>query len=242
MTSKTHDDALNKLSAAEKSAVTKQIKTEIEKEVAERLAKETIDGLMTQLYDLEERMEELKDAMAEEDHTLIAIPHPTKKHLGKEKLVVEYEKWTDEGKAAKAEYEQLEKDHIKLLDTDIIATLRSTPWEHDDRLSGSVNGEGWTLVLGNKSSDGGTMRHPIKFKHLVSTLPDAQGSEQCGVYTYRKERNQVTQKWSMVPIVKPVIMDSRPAKKGEVAKSKAQGKRDYKRLKEEIRNRRSREI
>lgn len=231
---------LESLTPEQTAAVEEQVRERIEKEVEERVARETIEGLMSKVYDIEESMEDLKMEMAKEDHTPFEIPHPTKAAIGKTKMVIKYKAWSKEGQKAKKEYEELERKHTKLLETSLIGTLRNTPWDHFDFINGSVNGDGWILYLGNKSADGkSTLRGVFKLKHYMSTIKDSMGNEQCGVYTHRKERDTKTNEWTMSPYVKPVIIDARPAKPGEVEKAKEYGKRDYARLKAELRGKRS---
>jgi len=125
----------------------------------------------------------------------------------------------------------------RLMETELVATLRSTPWDHFDFLNGSVNNDPWILVLGSKSSDKkGTCRGVIKLKHYLSLQPDTQGREQAGVHTWRPEQNEHGKK-VMVPNVKPVIVEARPALPGEVAEAKRRGKQQFARLNGERRKR-----
>lgn len=217
---------IEKLDPQAKEALLAQAKDELRKELQEELEATTMDGLLNKLYDIEEKMEDYKEVMAAEPQINKEIPHPTKAAMGRTVVIIDKSKWSKAGRDADNEYQKLEIAHKQLLETDLVATLRSSPWDHFDYLNGSVNGDTWLLYMYNKSPDGKTLRGIMKFKHYNSIIRDSQGNEQSGVYTYRKERDVKTDKFKMVPTVKPVIVDARPAMPGEVAQAKKNAKRD----------------
>lgn len=214
-----HDVMLREMREKMLADARDQAQSEFEKEAVAG----TLQALINEESEIMAEMDRLGEITNEPEITLIKEfhPHNPKKY----KMINTFEEWEEKHYEAKKAHDLLVKKLTKLYKKPLVATLRYTPFEHERRMSGAVNGVEYTLFEGKgKGRKDKVPRGLITFGHWRSLNEDACGEDQCGVYSWRiaeEEEGDVYKKPVNEGYVKTPLVDARPATAADIAASKA---------------------